>query len=112
MRYVRLDDAVRLCGVPLDLLQALLDDELIHPRPTLEAEPVISSEEADELRVGRILVEDFGVNVAGVEIILHMRRRQIELRRETDALIAALRDELRARLRDPDFFGPRGLLPG
>jgi MerR family transcriptional regulator/heat shock protein HspR len=112
MRYVRLEEAVRLAGVRHELLEALLDVELIRPRHTLEQESVISQEEANELRVARTLLEELGVNVAGVEIILHMRRRQIDLQRQMDELVHALKDELRERLRDRDVFGPRGFLPG
>lgn len=101
MRYVRLEEAVRGCGVPRELLEALLDVELIRPRPTLDADRVISTDEADDLRVARLLLEELGVNVEGVEVILHMRRRQIELQQRLDRILAAL-----------EAFGPRGLLPG
>ena len=111
MRYVRLEEAVRICGLPREVLEALLEDQLIRPRPTLDEERVISSVEADELRIARTLIEELGVNVEGVEIILHMRRRHIELQHQTDELMVALKDELRARLRDAALFGPRGFLP-
>lgn len=97
MRYVRLEEAIRLVGVSRTLLEALVEDQLIQPRSTLEQERVISTDEADELRVARNLLEDLGVNMEGVEIILHMRRRQIELLR---------------LLHEANLLAPRGFLPG
>jgi MerR family transcriptional regulator/heat shock protein HspR len=112
MRYVRLAEAIRRCGLSDEVIEDLLSVELLHPRPTLDAEPVIPVEEADDLRIARMLLDEMGVNVEGVEIILHMRRRQVRLQRELDELVAALKDELRTRLRDAALLGPRGLLPG
>jgi MerR family transcriptional regulator/heat shock protein HspR len=110
-RYVRLEEAIRRCGLPRPVVDELLEDEVIVPRPTLDEDRVISSDEADELRVVTTLMDELGVNVAGVEVILHMRRQQLALRREVDALIQSVRDELLRRLRDPAFFGPAGFLP-
>jgi MerR family transcriptional regulator/heat shock protein HspR len=110
-RYVRLDEAIEVAGLTRELAEELVSDEVIETRATLEQERVISSAEADELRVARTLVDELGVNVAGVEVILHMRRRQLELRRELDAVVReieavhAVEDELRRRL------GPAALLP-
>src|SRR5579871_3498795 len=111
MRYVPLEDAVRMCGLAHDIVDELLDSGVIHARTTLESQRVISSEEADELRVARTLLDELGVNLAGVEIILRLRRRQLELRAELDEIVAAIRDELRRELRDRDFLGPAGFLP-
>jgi hypothetical protein len=112
MRYVRLDEALRLAGLPRELVDELLDLHFLHPKPTLDAERVISVDELDELRVARRLLDDLGVNPEGVEVILHMRRRQIALQRELDELVLALKDELRERLRDPGLLGPRAFLTG
>ncbi len=66
--------------------------------------------EAEELRVARTLSEELGVNTPGVEIILHMRHRHLELQRQMDELVRALRDELHFRLREADLLGPRAFL--
>lgn len=112
MRYVRLDEAIRTVGLPRELVDALLEVELIHARRTLDADEVISLEEAEDLRVARTLMEELGVNQEGVEVILRMRRRQMELQRRMDQLVATLRSELRVRLREADLLEPFGLLPG
>ena len=110
MRYVRLDDAVIRLGLHHDLVEDLLELGFLHPRPTLERERVIPVEEAEELRVARTLSEELEVNTPGVEIILHMRRRHLELQREMDELVRALRDKLRLRLQEADLLGPRAFL--
>jgi MerR family transcriptional regulator/heat shock protein HspR len=111
MKYVRLEEAIIRCGLGRDIVAELLADEVIVPRPTLEREKVITKEEAEELRIARTLLDELGVNLEGVEVIIAMRRRQIAMRSELDAIVVALRDELRSRLRDPELFGPAGYLP-
>jgi hypothetical protein len=39
----------------------------------------LALEEAEELRVAAALMEDLGVNAAGVEVVLRMRRRLLVL---------------------------------
>jgi hypothetical protein len=94
---VRLEEVVRVTSCPSELVESLLELGVLHPRPTLDNEPVIPIEEAHELRIAHVLLHDMGVNVAGVEIILHMRRRQIELQHRLDLLRVGF---------------PIGLLPG
>ena len=52
--------------------------------------------EADELRIAALLIEELGVNPAGVQVALHLRRRLLALEARVDALAARLRE------RDPD----------
>lgn len=39
----------------------------------------VDSDEAEELRVARLLIEELGVNAAGVQVALHLRRRLVAL---------------------------------
>lgn len=112
MKYVRFEDAVVRLGLPEQLARMLLEHEIVRPRPTLDRDRVISREEAEELRIARTLIEDLGVNLEGVEVILAMRRRQLALQKQFEETIRELRDELRRRLRDPDYLGPAGFLTG
>lgn len=47
--------------------------------------------EADELRVAAVMMEELGVNPAGVHVALHLRRRLLAL----EARVAALAEGLR-----------------
>lgn len=53
----------------------------------------LAPEEADELRLAKLLMEDLGVNAAGVEVALHLRRRLFALELRARALIEALERE-------------------
>ena len=41
----------------------------------------------ERLRIAKILVEDMGVNIAGVEVILRMRQNMFEMRRQFDKIL-------------------------
>ena len=39
----------------------------------------IEPEEADDLRLAKLLMDELGVNAAGVEVVLHLRKRLLAL---------------------------------
>ncbi len=53
--------------------------------------------EADELRVATVLMRELGVNAAGVEVILRMRRRMLTLEQRTAEAIRLLVEKLDER---------------
>jgi hypothetical protein len=53
----------------------------------------LAPEEAEELRLAKLLMEELGVNAAGVEVALHLRRRLFALEQRTRALVDALAQE-------------------
>lgn len=53
--------------------------------------------EADELRLAAVLMEELGVNAAGVEVALHLRRRLLALEARTRALVETFDPERRRR---------------
>jgi hypothetical protein len=54
----------------------------------------LGPEAAEELRVAITLVRELGVNPAGVEVVLHMRRRMLALQRLTGQSLRRLLAEL------------------
>ena len=52
---------------------------------------------ADELRVAISLMRDLGVNAAGVEVVLHLRRRLLILESRTELSLRRLLSELEER---------------
>jgi hypothetical protein len=54
-------------------------------------------QEAEELRLAKVLMEDLGVNPAGVDVALHLRRRLFALEARTRALVDALERERKKR---------------
>ncbi len=67
----RVEEILRFLGVD--------DPELLRElrREGLFEEDEVSPQEADELRMAATLVRELGVNPAGVDVILHLRRRLV-----------------------------------
>jgi MerR family transcriptional regulator/heat shock protein HspR len=58
-----------------------------------------SSEDIERIQQIRRLVDDLGVNLAGVEVILNMRDQMEALRRETDELVSRMENNHEAEVR-------------
>ena len=50
--------------------------------------------ELEKLRLAKILVEDMGINLEGVDVILRMRQSMLEMRRQFDAILEDLAKQL------------------
>ena len=72
-RTTRVEEVLRFLGVDDPDLLLQLRSEGLFERDELEPY------EAEELRVAALLVEELGVNPAGVEVALHLRRRLLVL---------------------------------
>lgn len=57
----------------------------------------LSPEEAEELRMAATLIRELGVNPAGVDIILHMRRRLLFLEERMRETLRRLLDDIEER---------------
>lgn len=57
----------------------------------------LEPEEADELRLAQLLMEELGVNAEGVEVALHLRRRLFALEQRARALAEALEQQSQKR---------------
>ena len=53
----------------------------------------LAPEEAEELRLAKLLMEELGVNAEGVDVALHLRRRLFALEQRARALADALERE-------------------
>lgn len=89
-RRIRIDEVLIFLGVDSagDFLEALRQEGLFERE---ELEP----EEAEELRLAQLLVDELGVNPAGVDVVLHLRRRLLELERRARVLCEVLEQERR-----------------
>ena len=102
----------RLGILPADL-EAMENEGLI----TLAAIPggkALPSEQFDRLEMIVRLQSDLGVNLPGVDVILEMRRKMIQMRREVDEILEFIRDQVSRDLREmlgEDEF-PMALGPG
>ena len=83
----RTEEVLRFLGVDDPELIRLLRREGLFTHDELEPE------EADELRVATSLMRELGVNAAGVEVALHMRRRLLVLERRVTVTLRQLLEE-------------------
>ena len=93
-------EVMEIFEVDETFLADLEEEELLCPvcreKPPTK---IFSSEELEKLRLAKILVEDMGVNLAGVDIILRMRETMFHMRRQFDDILEDLAGQLKATLK-------------
>ncbi len=88
----------RLGILPADL-EAMEDEGLITLAVILDGK-ALPSEQLDRLAMIVRLHKDLGVNLPGVDVILEMRRRMIQMRREVDEILEFIRQQVSRDLRE------------
>ena len=66
---------------------------LLRPSRTEGRTRMYSAEDVEELARLIRLTRDLGVNLAGVEIVLKMRRRMLEMQKQIEDLVSYLRED-------------------
>ena len=66
---------------------------LLSPSRTVGRTRMYSAEDVEELARLFRLTRDLGVNLAGVEIIIKMRRRMIDMQKQIEDLLAYVRED-------------------
>lgn len=82
---------------------------LVRPSRTVGRTRMYSAEDVEELSRLLRLTRDLGVNLAGIEIILKMRRRMLEMQKQIEDLVAFLRED-GAEVKDAAVRAPREAL--
>src|SRR5881398_1481503 len=77
---------------------------LVRPSRTVGRTRMYSAEDVEELSRLLRLTRDLGVNLAGIEIILKMRRRMLEMQAQIEDLMSYVRADM-AESRDPAARG-------
>lgn len=98
LRYVKLAEVVAHLHVDPDLLQALAAEDVIHLKPSSEGDLVISSDDVERVRTVLVLMDELDVNLAGVEVIMHMRDSMLALQHQVSDILDALVEEMRRKL--------------
>jgi MerR family transcriptional regulator/heat shock protein HspR len=70
-----------------------------------------TQEDIDRLEVILKLTRDFGVNLAGVEIILNMREKMAAIERQVEEFVATLNEQLATRMPPPGRERMKSLIP-
>ena len=90
-----ISEVVQLLEIEEGFLVELEEEEVVCP--VCREEPpkkLFTSNDLERLRLAKALVEDMGVNLAGVEVILRMRENMVEMRRQFDAILEDLAQEI------------------
>jgi len=82
---------------------------LLRPSRTEGRTRMYSAEDVEELARLLRLTRDLGVNLAGVEIIIRMRRRMVDMQKQIEDLLAYVRDS-GADVKDLEGQKPREAL--
>jgi len=85
--YFRITEVVRVCGVSKRFVVLLERENLIRP-VVRRREKFYPLGEVDRIRVAGVLFRDMGVNLEGIEIVLHMRDQIIAMRRRLGEVMA------------------------
>ena len=85
--------AASLAGVHAQTLRFYEKKGLVRPSRTVGRTRMYSTEDVDELARLLRLTRDLGVNLAGIEVILKMRRRMMEMQKQIEDLVTYLREE-------------------
>ena len=88
-------EVVEVFQIEERFIEELEEEEVICP--ICRDEPpgkLFTPSDMEKLRLAKILVEDMGVNLAGVEVILRMRQDMIEMRRQFDDILEDLAKQL------------------
>lgn len=86
-RRVTRTEVLRLVGGDEDLLRLLCDEGVLPPRTPYHMEDL------EAARLAHTLIHELDVNLAGVEIILRMRRELLEVRQQVSELLGLLREQ-------------------
>ncbi|KPV47430.1 MerR family transcriptional regulator [Kouleothrix aurantiaca] len=78
--------AAALCGMHEQSLRMYERRGLIAPRRSAGNIRRFSDADVEQIRFIKRLIDDLGVNLAGVEVILHMRRQMVDLQEQLAAL--------------------------
>ena len=93
-------EVVELLEVDERFLADLEDEEIICPICEGDKQAkLFPPNELEKLRLAMILMEDMGVNLAGVEVILRMRHHMAEMRKQFDAILEDFAGELQEALK-------------
>lgn len=85
-QYYTIGIAAELCGMHEQSLRMYERRGLIAPRRSAGNIRRFSEEDVEQIRFIKRLVDNLGVNLAGVEVIMHMRQQLFEMQRELEAL--------------------------
>ncbi|RPI77080.1 MAG: hypothetical protein EHM45_10545 [Desulfobacteraceae bacterium] len=97
-RFWTMTEIIEEFRIDEDFFMELEQEEILCPACLANApDKVFAESELEKLRLAKILMEDMGVNLAGVDIILRMRRDLFALRNQFDDILEDLAKQWKTR---------------
>lgn len=93
-RYYMISVVAKSYGIHPQTLRLYEREGLLKPSRTDGNTRLYSDDDLKQLEVILNLTRDLGVNLAGVEIVLNMRRKMEQMQAEMSEFVAYVRDEL------------------
>ena len=93
-RFYMISVVAKNYGIHPQTLRLYEREGLLKPSRTDGNTRLYSDDDLRQLEVILNLTRDLGVNLAGVEIVLNMRRRMEEMQRETSEFVGYVREEM------------------
>lgn len=97
-RYIRLAEVCERFAIDDELLRVVEAEKLVEIKHPADAEPILAQDQAERLRLVAVLMRELEVNVAGVEVILHMHEDLRTMQRDFNEVLQAVVTEMRRRL--------------
>jgi len=92
-------ETCRRLGIHPDDLKAIETEGLI-VLETVQGEKVIRHDQIERLEMILRLRDDLSINLAGIDVILDMRGRMLQMRREVEQILEFLRKQISRDLRE------------
>jgi len=97
-KFWTVTEVIKIFQIDESFLTELEEEDVICP--TCREDPpakLFSSMDMEKLRFAKDLIDDMGVNLAGVEVALRMRQGMLDMRRQFDAILEDLARQLQER---------------
>jgi DNA-binding transcriptional MerR regulator len=96
-RYLRVHEVCVQLSIDDAFFHQIREEGLIEIKHSTDEEELISTADAERLRVITVLMRDMDVNLAGAEVILHMRDDLTAMQQQFAEILRTLVEELRRR---------------
>ena len=98
-RFWTITEIIERFEIDENFLMELEEEEILCPTCLENTQNKLFAEsELEKLRLAKLLMEDMGVNLAGVDIILRMRRDLFALRNQFDDILEDLAQRWKDRI--------------
>ncbi len=97
--YIKMSEACRVLNIQLSDLEAIENEGLL-TLEVIQGKKVVPGDQMERLGMIMRLRRDLAVNLAGVDVILEMRGRMIQMRREVEQIIDFLRTQISSDIRE------------